>query len=716
MTRRLFDISLPLLLLAGALASCSSNHDVKAAKELAGRVVPQYESKIRFEPLESEKDCFELESSAGKLIIRGNNAVSMASGLGYYLRNICKSNYSWMEDEPMSLPSDMPAVQGCIRKECLVPVRFMLNYCTYGFTTTWWTWKEWSHFADWMALNGVNLALAPMGQEAVWEEVYKELGMSEEQILSYFCSPSSAPWQWMNNNAYDGGPLPSEWIERSEKLQKRLLARLRELGIKAVLPAYNGHFPEDLQQLYPEANFSHKFMSDWGDEPCRNRSWFLDPSDSLFRKIQSSFMNRQEKLYGTDHYYCVDLFNEMWAPSFEPEYLGRVASQVYESLAAVDPDAVWVQMGWMMYFISNWTPEGIDRFVNGAPKGKMLIEDYYAENVEIYRGTKNFYGQDFLWCYLGNFGGNCDINANFKVVEDRLNTLFSAYPDNFKGVGLTLEGFDCSPFMDEYVLERAWGEIDPDEYWNSLADRYLGREDAKWRKAWGELRKVYEGASAQAHSGNALEHLPLQRNGQWDGNRDVLIRDKGWWDNTYDTLALANAWKLMKEVQPSERDSYRFWMANVGRQLLEDRSNALWNRLIDALNGRDAAGVECVRVEMMNLAEQMDSIVSVHPFFSLSKYLSRARACAGDDETLADYYELCARKLVTYYSDFSIDSSNDYQSRSWSGLLNGYYRPRWDLCLSMLYHNMQTYGDWHLDEVYEAVMDFQDRFVRSVTR
>ncbi len=717
MDSRLFNSLALFGLCLSAFVSCSTNSEIKAARELAERVAPQYSKNIRYEITDFQGDCFELESLAdGKLLIRGNNAVSLSAGLGYYLRHVCKTSYSWLEDEPMTLPVRMPRVEQPVRKDSQVDLRFMLNYCTYGFTTVWWTWKEWSHFIDWMALNGVNLALAPMGQEAVWEEVYRELGMTEEQILNYFCSPASIPWQWMNNNAYDGGPLPKEWIARSERLQKQILKRLRSLGIKAVLPAYNGHFPEELQALYPDADYSRKYMSDWGDEPCRNRSWFLDPSDPLFTRIQTSFMEKQEKNYGTDHYYCTDLFNEMWAPSFEPEYLGRVSAQVYGSLSKADPEAVWVQMGWMMYFIADWTPEGIDRFVNGAPKGKMLIEDYYAERVEIYKETQVFYGQDFLWCYLGNFGGNCDINANFKLVQDRLNEVFYRHPGNFKGVGLTLEGFDCSPFMDEYVLERAWGEIDADEYWTELADRYLGREDPIWREAWSEIRKVYEGASAQAHSGNALENIPLSRNVQWDGNRDVVIREKGWWNNTYDTLALSRAWKLMQQVRPSDRDSYRFWMTNIGRQVLEDRSNALWDRLIDALNTKDVAKLKTIRSEMLSLADQMDKLLGGHQFFSLDKYLRAARSCAGGNEDLSDYYELSARKLVTYYSDFSKDGSNDYQSRTWHGLVSGYYAPRWNLCLSLLIDNFEKDGDFNVTEVYSRIQEFQDKFVHTSSR
>ena len=52
--------------------------------------------------------------------------------------------------------------------------RYALNYCTYSYTMSFWNWKEWEHELDWMALNGVNLMLAPMGTEEIWQHVLRD--------------------------------------------------------------------------------------------------------------------------------------------------------------------------------------------------------------------------------------------------------------------------------------------------------------------------------------------------------------------------------------------------------------------------------------------------------------------------------------------------------------------------------------------------------------
>ncbi len=60
------------------------------------------------------------------------------------------------------------------------------------------------------------------------------------------------------------------------------------------------------------------------------------------------------KLYGTDHLYNGDPFNEMNPPSNDPSYLAQVSKSIYEGLAESDPNAVWVLQGWFLYASSSF--------------------------------------------------------------------------------------------------------------------------------------------------------------------------------------------------------------------------------------------------------------------------------------------------------------------------------------------------------------------------
>ncbi|RYD93542.1 MAG: alpha-N-acetylglucosaminidase, partial [Sphingobacteriales bacterium] len=151
---------------------------------LVARIAPDYADKIEFEtiPAANGFDVFELESDGQKLVIRGNNYNSMATGLNHYLKYYCHSFVSWYKDDAIAYPPDMPVVPQKVRKTARVKKRFFLNYCTFSYTMPWWKWQDWERLIDWMALNGINMPLAITGQEAIWLKVWKQYGLKDEEI------------------------------------------------------------------------------------------------------------------------------------------------------------------------------------------------------------------------------------------------------------------------------------------------------------------------------------------------------------------------------------------------------------------------------------------------------------------------------------------------------------------------------------------------------
>ena len=478
---------------AFSCASAPEDPQARAAKDLAHRVLGQKAGRIVFHTIPAasgDKDVFRLESRGGKVHISGNSSNSMAVGLNHYLKYYCKVNVGWFVWDKLSLPSRLPAVGTPVEILARVPQRFFLNYCTFGYTMPWWNWEEWEHFIDWMALQGINLPLAITGQEAIWYRIWTEMGLSDEEVRSYFTGPSHLPWHRMLNLDKWGGPLPMSWLEGQEALQQKIVARERELGMKPVLPAFAGHVPEALSRLYPEAGIER--MSDWAGFDESMFPHFLDPMDPLFPQIQKKFLEKQTELYGTDHIYGIDLFNEMIPKSWDPDYLSRVSRQVYESLEAADPEGVWLQMTWLFYnerryWFENDSDARVEAFLTSYPAEKSILLDYYCERMEVWRKTQSYYGIPFIWCYLGNFGGNTFLAGDINEVGKLIEGTFAEAGPNFKGLGSTLEGFDCNPFMYQFIFEKAWNfpqHRDLDNYIADLARSRSGVDSEEARAAW----------------------------------------------------------------------------------------------------------------------------------------------------------------------------------------------------------------------------------------
>lgn len=108
--------------------------------------------------------------------------------------------------------------------------------------------EDWELQMDWMALHGINLPLAWVGYEHTLVEVFREIGLTDAEILSFLSGPSFQAWNRFGNIQGDWGPggpetLPKASIEDQFELQKKIVARLVDLGMTPVLPAFPGFVP-----------------------------------------------------------------------------------------------------------------------------------------------------------------------------------------------------------------------------------------------------------------------------------------------------------------------------------------------------------------------------------------------------------------------------------------------------------------------------------------
>ena len=662
--KKIFSVLLFLVVICQIRAE---DTNITTMRKMTQRLFPQQASFFDFRLLnDTSTDTFTIKSEGNKIIISGNNANSMAVGLNHYLKNYCLTTISWYKDDPIELPKTLPNIPAEVTIKANVPTRFFLNYCTFGYSMTWWKWSDWEHFIDWMALNGINMPLAITGQEAIWYKVWSKLGLTDEEIRGYFTGPAHLPWHRMCNLDGWQSPLPKEWLSSQAELQEQIVAREREFNMQPVLPAFAGHVPAALKRVYPNIKTSR--VSEWGGFADQYRCTFLNPMDSLYAIIQKEYLTEQTRLYGTNHIYGIDPFNEIDPPSWDADSLGMMAKHIYESVAAVDPEAIWLQMTWLFYAdIKHWTTARIKSYLRSVPQDKLILLDYFCEYTEIWKQTDSYFGQPYLWCYLGNFGGNSFLSGPVKLVSERLADALKNGGSNLKGVGSTLEGIDLNQFMYEFVLDKAWNSGQTDKEWFlKLADRRTGKVSPEARKAWEILAdKVYI-QPAQVGQGTLTNARPcLKGNGHWTTKPTIEYQPKD----------LVEAWRLLLLVKDCQRDSYEFDLVNIGRQVLGNYFNVVRDEFTLAYEAGDIMMMKNRGDKMREILTDLDKLVSCHPTFSLNKWITDARDM-GHDAASKNYYEMNARSLITIWGDSY--HLTDYANRSWAGLTNQYYSVRWD--------------------------------------
>jgi alpha-N-acetylglucosaminidase len=656
-----------------------------AALELIARVLPQHAGEFRCEsiPDESGKDVFEIEAGNGNIVLRGNDGVSLAMAFDWYLRYEAKTSYDWQAIGPIDLPGSLPVPPTKIRHVCLAHDRFFLNYCTYGYTFPFTDFTGWQRFIDWMAMNGVNRPLAQCGLEATWYRVWKSYGLTDEQIRTYFVGPAHLSWQRMTNIDKWGGPLPMSYIDGQMNLQIKILASERALGMKPILSGFAGHVPEILKTVKPEAHIS-QIPGHWAGFDSAYGTWFLASADPLFKEIQVRFLREQAAMYGTDHLYAADPFNEIKPPSWEPKYLANVARSIYEGMVAGDPDAKWYQMSWNFGFDENWlkpsqsgqTP--FDAMTQSVPSGKLIYLDYVCEEYEMYKRTENFAGAPFIWNYLGNFGGCTYMLAPVGKIADGVSRAMAV--PNCIGVGSTLEGLSTNPIAYELTLEQPWHDnalVDLKSWCDDYAARRAGRADPAVAKAWQTLRTKVLEPHVATHYDRSSVLVSIPRLGKQPAVAKTALAGEVLVRPVELTSGLAEAIEALFNASPESQtaDGYQYDAVNFVRQYVAYDADNTKARMLSAYYRQDIPAFRAQSDRLLNEIRDTERLLATRHEYLLGPWIRDARAWAANP-TEADYYERNARLIVSSWGPPGGDLT-DYARRAWSGMLSTYYLPRW---------------------------------------
>jgi alpha-N-acetylglucosaminidase len=641
----------------------------KAARGLLERLLPGRAAQFIFETIEPEggSDVFELESKDGKVLIRGSSAVAMASGLNWYLKYCGHCQVSFCGDQ-LALADPPPRVPEKVRRVCHLRYRYCFNYCAFSYTMAFWDWAQWERMIDWMALHGINLPLSVTGQEAIWQKVYRDLGLSDDEIAQFFVGPAFLPFGWMGCLDGWGGPVPKSWIASHAELEKKIVARQRELGMTPVLQGFTGHVPQAIQTKFPQARLRQ--LPRWSGFPG---TYFVDPTDPLFQRIGKAFIEEQTRQFGSDHLYASDTFIEMEPPSSDPQFLADMGRAIYRGMAEADPQAVWVLQGWIFFFKPKfWKPPQTRAFLGAVPNDRMLLLDLYCEVDPVWRKTEAFCGKQWAFCALHSFGAQVSLHGGLSYIEKNLQTaLHSPNRGNLQGVGLTMEGFGHEPVVFDYVTDAPWhGDVPKLDGWlrDYVRSRY-GRPSAAADEAWKVLQQTVYRRTGQ--SGSILCARPKLGLGS-----GALCRP------------LAPAWQKLLEAADDVggTDTYRFDLVNLSRQVLTGLARSFYDEVVAAYRAKDRAALAAAGRRLTELIGDMDDLLATRREFLLGQWLQDAKRWATNDEERR-LYEWNARLLITLWGPRD-SGLHEYSQREWCGMMSGFYLPRWQMFLAALDHSL----------------------------
>lgn len=307
------------------------------------RRIPFLAGKVDFRPASDAAgscDAFTLSARQGRLTIEASSSSAAATAVNYYLNHYCGMSLSHNGDNLHDLPS-LPEVVPSVTVRSPFRYRYALNYCTYNYTYSFYDWNDWERELDWMALNGVNLMLAPLGTELIWARTLEDAGFTEEEIGDFIPGPAFTAWWLMGNLEGWGGPMSRGMMESRARMQRRILARMAELGIEPVLQGFWGMVPNKLREKYPDARIVDQGL--WGR--IFPRPAILLPEDPLFDRMADRYYSVLRELYGDSvKYLGGDLFHE--GGDTTGMHVTRTASLIQASMQRHFPGSKWMLQGW----------------------------------------------------------------------------------------------------------------------------------------------------------------------------------------------------------------------------------------------------------------------------------------------------------------------------------------------------------------------------------
>ena len=719
--------------LVGLLCTVALGAFANPADDLLNRIDKGAAAKFKTVLVKSDKDFFEIDqartrkgnstsaaskSATGKnnpIIIRGNSWVNIAVGINWYLKHHAGIHISW-NNMNVKLPAVLPVVKQKERHETDLKLRYNFNYCTFSYTMAFWDWNRWQKEIDWMALHGINMSLAAVGTESVWRNMLLKLGYSEEEVGKFIAGPAFLAWWEMNNLEGWGGPLPLIWYKQQEALQKKILARMKEMGMKPVLPGYCGMVPHDAKQKLGLN------VTDAGRWNSYQRPANLSPTDSRFAEIADLYYKELTRLYGKSDYYSMDPFHESGNDA-AVDY-GKAGEALMSAMKRANPHAIWVVQGW------NENPR--PQMIAHLKVGDLLVLDLFSESRQNFKdfctgentsgtGKKDFstskkegiYGKhQWLFCLLENFGGNVGLHGrmdqllnNFylatgkKDTPKQENSSLLTLHSSLKGWGFTME--ENNPVMFELMSELPWRaeKITKEDWIREYCYARYGVHDATIEKAWILLaQSIYNCPKGNIQQGTH-ESIFCAR----PSLNSYQVSTWSLMSNYYDPEDTRQAAILLTSVAEKYRgnNNFEYDLVDICRQALADQGRKQYLKTMADYKSFSRQDFKKDSDRFLKMILLQDKLLGTRQEFRLGHWIEEARNLGKTAEE-KDLYEWNARvQITTWGNRICADNGglHDYGHKEWQGLLKDFYYLRWSTFMKSLASQLSLQNtpqiDWY---------------------
>jgi len=638
--------------------------DTAPARAALQRLLPRSQSQITLVALDRNgADRFRISGTAGHIVVAGTSPAVLLTGVETYLEQVAHVSIGWPGNSVARLPAVLPAPPLAIERRAVVPDRYALNDVDDSYSDAYLGWPAWEHKIDELALHGINEVFIPIGTEEVYRRTFRSFGYTERQMREWIPAPTYQPWWLLENMSSYRGNMSPRLFERRVALAKKIVARLRALGMTPVFPGYLGMVPQGLAALYPGVKVVPQ-----GKWCGLDRPGWLDPRDPLYPRIAAAFYRQQRRLFGDTTMYKMDPLHEGGNAGDVP--LGKAARRIMDALQTAHPGARWVLLGWQ----HNPLPAVID----AVDHTHVLIVDGLSDRYDGMDREKDWDGAPYAFGTIPNFGGHSTLGANANIWPTRFSRWREKSGSRLTGIAWMPEASGLDPAAFARFTALAWGSPPADsiQWFADYAVSRYGGADPHAVAAWRILGKSAYAMPAGQYS--------EPQDSLFDAQPSLGARSAANWSPhsmRYAGRPFGRALCQMLRVAPALRQTsaYRYDLVDIARQALSNQPRVLLPQLRAAYEAHDARRFRVLADRWMADMRLLDRLLATNPHFLLGGWLAPARAEAADDAEAARL-EYDQKLIISAWGDreASVDGGlHDYANRQLSGLVSGLYAARW---------------------------------------
>ena len=627
-------------------------------KRLIERTTPHLADRFILESIEKKngRDLYEIEANGDRIVLRASSDSALAAGYYRYLRVCCDMDLSPCGNTEVYAAGEPRQPKKKIVQVLRYDLRLAMDYDVYAHDAYAWDWARWERELDYLAMQGVNAAYMPVGQEAVWYYAALDLEIKREDAMVYLCNPCYYPLQLAGKIDSFLSVTDTNYLKAQIALGKQIITRMREIGIEPILPAFSGHVPKYLKGYFPQS--SMYFVTSYEGFPFTYRVY---PDDPLFGKVAAALQKRQTEYFGTAEYYMADPFCGVQPRIKDAALLSGTGQAILTAIRNASPDAIWVHHANM----------NTGALTQNVPKDAVLAVDT--------DGTQRAYCGDLPYIR----GMHVNAGAHTSLCGDVAKILTETFPQDAAGLGVFSDYTLANPLFASCAFRRL-----TEDAVENAADVFADEAVRRWGSAESCLRSAaktmletcYNASSPAVPVGSVPATRPSTQLVHTARGDTLALH--------YDNRDLCRALESLLSSEGDYTDGYVFDVCDLTRQMLSNYARRLYTGVITGYEKRDSRLFETTTNGFMRVLSDMDRLLGTRPEFCLHRhvYTAGSRAEGKNDQ---QNFELALLVSLTLFGPMQEPDNYDVRWKEWSDLTGGYYAKRWHAFFTMLAENFK---------------------------